>query len=347
MEDLERNRRGGAPRRGSSGRRTNLALAVLLPLVVLTGGLSFAVGVDTQVDPAAVHGVLALAVALLTPWKSAIVRRGLRRRRPSRYISAALGTLVAVALGSGLVQAAGWTDRVGPLTLMQIHVGAGIGALVMAWLHYRSHPVRLRRVDFDRRSFLRSAGLAGLTTVVWAGWESVLRAAGWPGGERRFTGSHERGSHDPGRMPVTSWFNDRTPRIAGSEWRLTTGGEERGLSDLGVMPRERVTAILDCTGGWFSEQEWEGVRLDRLIEPGEARSVVVRSATGYQRRFPATDLSRLWLATRLGGAPLSPGHGYPARLVAPGRRGFWWVKWVVEMETSQRPSWLQLPFPPT
>ncbi len=347
MEDLKRNRSGSTPKRRSSGRRTNLALAVLLPLVVLTGALSFAVGVDTQIDPAAVHAVLALAVALLTPWKSAIVRRGLRRRRPSRYISAALGTLVAVALSSGIVQAAGWTDRVGPLTLMQIHVGAGIGAVVMVWLHYRSHPVRFRGMDFDRRSFLRSAGLAGLAALVWRAWESTVRAAGWPGAERRFTGSHERGSHDPRRMPVTSWFNDRTPRIPGSVWRLRAGGEALGLSDLDLLPLERVTAILDCTGGWYSEQEWEGIRLDRLVEPGEARSVVVRSETGYQRRFPVADLSRLWLAIRLGGAPLSPGHGFPARLVAPGRRGFWWVKWVVEMETSHRPSWLQLPFPPT
>ena len=347
MEDLERNRSGGNPRRRSSGRRTNLALAVLLPLVVFTGALSFAVGVDTQIDPAAVHAVLALAVALLTPWKSAIVRRGLRRRRPSRYISAALGTLVAVALLSGLVQAAGWTDRVGPLTLMQVHVGAGVGAVVMVWLHYRSHPVRFRRIDFDRRAFLRLTGLAGLAAVVWGAWESTVRATGWPGAERRFTGSHERGSHDPRRMPVTSWFNDRTPRIQAADWRLRADGKELGLSDLDLASPEPVTAILDCTGGWYSEQVWEGVRLDRLIEPGEARSVVVRSQTGYQRRFPVADLSRLWLATRLGGAPLSAGHGFPARLVAPGRRGFWWVKWVVELETSQRPSWLQLPFPPT
>ena len=347
MEDLEHSRSDRNPPRRSSGRRTNLALAVLLPLVVFTGALSFAVGVDLQVDPAAVHAVLALAVALLTPWKSAIVRRGLLRRRPSRFISLALGTLVAVALSSGLVQAAGWTDRVGPLTLMQIHVGAGIGAVLLVWLHYRSHPVRFRRIDFDRRAFLRSAGLAGLAAVVWGAWESAVRAAGWPGSVRRFTGSHERGSHDPRRMPVTSWFNDSTPRIPASEWRLRADGEELGLSDLDLLPRQRVTAILDCTGGWYSEQEWEGVRLDRLMEAGEARSVVVRSQTGYQRRFPVSDLSRLWIATHLGGAPLSPGHGFPARLVAPGRRGFWWVKWVVEMETSQRPSWLQLPFPPT
>ncbi|TMD59944.1 MAG: sulfite oxidase, partial [Chloroflexi bacterium] len=39
------------------------------------------------------------------------------------------------------------------------------------------------------------------------------------------------------------------------------------------------------------------------------------------------------LATHLGGETLSPAHGYPVRLVAPGRRGFQWVKWVSRIET--------------
>lgn len=331
----------------SSGRRTNLALAVLLPLAALTGGLSFAIGVDWLVDPTTIHAVVALGVALLTPWKSAIVRRGMARRRPTRWISVALGGLVIITLASGLLHATGLTYRIGPLTVMQVHVGAGLTALVLAWLHYRSHPVRPRRVDLDRRALLRSAGLAGLAAMVWAGWESTVRAAGLPGAERRFTGSHERGSGNPARMPVTSWLDDRTPRIDGASWTLAMDERSVTLEELQAFPHDRFSAILDCTGGWYSEQEWEGVRLDRLVDPQGAASVVVRSATGYQRRFPTRDLSRVWLAHRLGGAPLSPGHGFPVRLVAPGRRGFWWVKWVVEIETSARPSWLQLPFPPT
>lgn len=332
---------------GSSGRRTNLALAVLLPLSALTGALSFAVGVDWRIDPVTIHAVVALAVALLTPWKSAIVSRGMARRRPTRWISVALGSLVAVTLGSGLLHATGLTDRIGPLTVMQVHVGGGVAAVVMVWLHYRSHPLRFRRVDLQKRALLRGAGLVGLAAVVWTGWEATIRAAGWPGGRRRFTGSHERGSGDPARMPVTSWLDDRTPRIDAGAWRLRVDEQRLDLQELDRMPRERFTAILDCTGGWYSEQEWEGVRLDNLLAAGEAASVVVRSSTGYQRRFPVSDLSRLWLVTRLGGRPLSPGHGFPARLAAPGRRGFWWVKWVAEIETSARPSWIQLPFPPT
>jgi DMSO/TMAO reductase YedYZ molybdopterin-dependent catalytic subunit len=32
-------------------------------------------------------------------------------------------------------------------------------------------------------------------------------------------------------------------------------------------------------------------------------------------------------------------------LVAPGYRGFEWVKWVVEIELSDEPEWLQPPLP--
>jgi DMSO/TMAO reductase YedYZ molybdopterin-dependent catalytic subunit len=51
------------------------------------------------------------------------------------------------------------------------------------------------------------------------------------------------------------------------------------------------------------------------------------------------------LALRMGGAPLSADHGFPARLVAPDRRGFWWVKWVVAIEPDPLPYWWQPPFP--
>ncbi len=77
------------------------------------------------------------------------------------------------------------------------------------------------------------------------------------------------------------------------------------------------------------------------------RSVVVNSQTGYARRFPARDTDSLWLVTHVGGRPLSAGHGFPARIVAPGRRGFWWVKWVTDIHTSDVPWWVQLPFPAT
>ena len=108
---------------------------------------------------------------------------------------------------------------------------------------------------------------------------------------------------------------------------------------------DTVTATLDCTGGFFSSQQWAGVRLDRLLRNLNGSSIRVVSRTGYDRRFPIEETQRLLLATRVGGRTLDGGHGYPARLVAPDRRGFWWVKWVVAIEVDDVPYWWQSPFP--
>ena len=120
------------------------------------------------------------------------------------------------------------------------------------------------------------------------------------------------------------------------------------LDELDHLADEEVVVTLDCTGGWYARQRWAGVRLDRLLAASgvsEGRSIEVRSVTGYRRRFPVRDASVLLLASRVGGRPLSSGHGFPARLVAPNRRGYWWVKWVNEIRVDQRPWWWQSPFP--
>jgi molybdopterin-dependent oxidoreductase-like protein protein len=331
---------------GVRPRRTNLVLGVLLLLALLTGLAANTVGVDWPLDLIAVHAAAGFAVLLVVPWKSAIVRRGLRRRRPTRWWSITLLVLVLITLLAGFAHATGLVEDVGPLTVMQVHVGAAVGALVLLVGHYASHPVRPRRTDLDRRAFLGGAALAAGAALAVTTWEGTLNLTGLPGGGRRFTGSVERGTGDPAAMPVVSWINDRTPRL--DSWRLHLPDRDLDLPALLALPHQDIRAVLDCTGGWYAEQTWSGVRLDHLItpEPG-MRSLLVRSATGYALHLPLSDVDNLWLATAAAGGPLSAGHGFPARLVAPGRRGFWWVKWVVAIEQSPRPWWLQSPFPLT
>ena len=108
-------------------------------------------------------------------------------------------------------------------------------------------------------------------------------------------------------------------------------------------------ATLDCTGGWYAVQRWSGVPVDVLLEEAgiseDARSLLFRSSTGYARRFPLEEAAGLLLATHVEDEPLSAGHGFPLRLVAPGYRGYEWVKWVSELEVSRDQAWLESPLP--
>jgi hypothetical protein len=333
------------------GRRTNLALFALLVGAVATGLLAYGIGASWGRVVVIAHGVLGIAIVVLAPWKSVIARRGLRRGRPGSWASVGFTILVGLAILFGVLHATGVAVEVGPVTSMQIHVGAAIASLPLAAWHVLVRRVPVRRTDVTRRNVLRAGTLLVVAGVAYVAVEGLVRLFSFPGADRRFTGSFERGSFRPREMPVTQWFNDSVPSIDAGSWRLTVVSEEGERSwryeELSGF-RDRVTATIDCTGGWYARQHWEGVWLSRLIgNPGEARSLQVRSVTGYPRRFPTRDLGRLLLATRVGGRPLDQSHGFPARIVAPGRRGFWWVKWVERVELSSAPWWAQWPFPVT
>lgn len=336
-----------------AGRRTNLALLVLLGLALATGALAFAVGTPGAARVVAVaHGAAGLALVLLVPWKSVIARRGLRR--PGSHVAGVLlGVLVVAAIVSGLVQALGDFRTYLGLTPMQVHVGAALVAIPLIAVHLRAHPPRVRRTDLSRRTALRALALSAGAGLTYAALAGAAVAARLPGRDRRATGSHEVGSGTPEEMPVTQWLTDSVPAVDRSGWRLelVAGGSLRRLS-VGELAagRDVVRATLDCTGGWYAEQEWRGVRLDRLLPTGalpagRQGSIEVVSTTGYRRRLPLSDAAHLLLATHAAGEELSPGHGAPVRLVAPGRRGFWWVKWVRRVEVLDEPWWWQPPFP--
>jgi DMSO/TMAO reductase YedYZ molybdopterin-dependent catalytic subunit len=338
-------------------RRTNLGLLVVLVAALATGGLAFAAGTGWGRPVLVGHGLAGLAVLVLAPWKSAIVRRGLARRSgPGRWASLAFGVLVLAAVAAGLGHATGALDGLGPLSAMQVHVGAALAAVpLLAWHTAARGGARARRTDLSRRALLRAGAVAAGAGLLLLVMEGVARLAALPGARRRFTGSLPVAAAlaDPARIPVTQWLDDRVQVLDPAAWRLrvTAGGATREwtyeeLDGVG----DRVEATLDCTGGWYARAAWEGARLERLLPPGArdgAGSLVVASATGYRRRLPLADAGTMLLATRLAGRPLAAGHGFPARLVAPGRRGFWWVKWVTSVELDPAPWWRQPPFPLT
>ena len=313
------------------GRLTNLALLCLLALAFVSGWVAFELSGQPARATLVIHAAAGVAIVLLVPWKSLVARRGLRRPRPLRWASLVLAIGVLISLVFGFVHSFGFPD-IGYLTAIDFHVGAAICVLPFAIWHVLARPSKPRRADFSRRNFLKGATLAGV---------SLLGVAALPAARRAPTGSYESANAVP-----TQWMFDSAPAVDTSRWRLVAGGREWSYDDLNQFD-DRITAVLDCTGGWYSKQEWSGVWLNRLLpaKVDGVSSVYVRSVTGYGRRFDIADASGMLLATRLDGAPLESGHGFPARLVVPGQHGFAWVKWVVSIETDSAPWWWQPPFP--
>jgi Oxidoreductase molybdopterin binding domain len=326
------------------GARTNVALLLLLAAAFLTGWLAFAYGTVPARWSLVVHATSGVAILMLLPWKSMIARRGLKRPRSGRWASVAFGVLVLASLAAGLAHSTGVWLWTGWLTAMDVHVGAALVAVPLAVWHVLARRVRVREADLSRRTFLRSGAVLLAAAGAYGSTELVVRAAGLRGRDRRFTGSYEAGSFDPAAMPVSSWMFDAIPGIDAERWTVRIGDRELTYAELLAFD-DRVTCTLDCTGGFYSTQEWSGVRLDRLLDGAAGASIRVVSHTGYDRRFPIEEARKLLLATRFGGQALDAGHGYPLRLVAPDRRGFWWVKWVVAVQVEQLPYWWQSPYP--
>ena len=119
--------------------------------------------------------------------------------------------------------------------------------------------------------------------------------------------------------------------------------------DIAKLPSGSITATLDCTGGWYANRSWRGVRVSDLLEMANlkegARSVTFGSVTGYYRRASLEESRNYLLATHVGDERISHGHGAPVRLVAPGRRGYEWVKWVNSVTVNDTSKWRQPPLP--
>lgn len=330
----------------------NIALLLLLLLQLVTGYLGLVNGDVGRAWLLWLHGMGAYAILLALFWKGSIIwdvlGRG-KRWTAARVSFLLLLALLLVVLALGLLWTFGGLQYVAGFSLVSLHIYLAIPLMLLLALHaWRMRWVLRVRRAVNRRAFLRIGSLTLLGAVAWWFLRHVQR-------ERRFTGSYEVGSFG-GWFPRVSWINDNPRPLNPETWRLALSGlglEQQPLQltygQLLEMSEEEVTATLDCTGGWYTTQQWRGVNLGALLEqaglqPG-ARSVTVRSITGYWRRFPLEQASTMVLASSVAGEPLNHGHGFPARLVVPGERGFNWVKWVTAVEVTAANALWQPPLP--
>ena len=300
------------------------------------------------------HRTVGLTLIVLLGFKLARVRYRLTNREQWRP-STALSVLTALAafgtIATGIIWVFGYTPEIPVFTFLSVHVGFGILLVVVMLVHMKTRFRLPRRVDFDRRrTTLQFSALLLFGAVTYWLQEAVNTVFGTPGSERRLTGSRRQAGSGNASFPVTSWVADDPEPVAVEEYQLAVRGAVDEGVDLAyneIDPDSETAALLDCTSGWYTEQAWRGVDvgslLDRVGPRAEATHVRFVSVTGYRWSLPIEEARGALLATHVGGERLSHGHGAPVRLVAPGRRGFQWVKWVdrVEVRTAGDPAqWL-------
>lgn len=162
-----------------------------------------------------------------------------------------------------------------------------------------------------------------------------------------------------------------TPVVDPRTWRLSLGGLVKtplslSLDDLSAMKQVSVEAVLQCAGngralfqprmpgvqwrrGAMGNAVWRGVRLsDLLARAGVSSEAAMLQLTGADR--PAVAATPQFIrglpiakglhrdtivALEMNGAPLTPLHGAPARLVVPGWVADGWMKWLTEINVQK------------
>ncbi len=151
----------------------------------------------------------------------------------------------------------------------------------------------------------------------------------------------------PGQILTQKWpvlHYGHIPSLNLERWTLeVTGAVERPQSftwkDLEALPTIETLCDIHCVTRWSRyDNTFRGISVRAILAQvglrPEAKFVMVHAAPDYTTNVPIEDVDRdgNLLATHHNGAPLTPEHGGPIRLVIP-HLYFWKsAKWITGLE---------------
>jgi DMSO/TMAO reductase YedYZ molybdopterin-dependent catalytic subunit len=138
------------------------------------------------------------------------------------------------------------------------------------------------------------------------------------------------------------------PRVDLRTWNLRVYGAvetplEVNWEEFRRLPRKQVTLDIHCVTRWSKlDTPWEGADIQALLAQvgptDRAHFVIAECEYGFTTSVPleilATD--QALIADTYDGKPLTPDHGYPARLIIPGRYFWKSAKWLRALKFVER-----------
>ena len=164
------------------------------------------------------------------------------------------------------------------------------------------------------------------------------------------------------RIPPGQYFTEKwpvlhygsVPSVDIATWNFRVWGEvEEPFSftwdEFKAMPRSTVHTDIHCVTRWSRlDADFEGVPIQHIMERAglrpSARFVLAHSEQGYTANMPleVLDDDDVLLCDVADGAPLTPDHGYPLRLLVP-KRYFWksakWIRGLQFLTQDQLGFW--------
>jgi hypothetical protein len=221
-------------------------------------------------------------------------------------------------------------------------VGAPVGGVtgrIFRWIDGSPAP----EPAVSRRGFLSVIGVSTATVVALTAGQSfaALDAANIFAPRVKGTG--------PAGLPV-----NRTAKAAqvldtavADDWALTVTNGSRTVAltraELLALPQTTVDLPISCVEGWSQMATWKGVRLRDLLDRVGADTSNGLKLTSLEKKGGyrvtqmgpeyAFDASTL-VALEVNGDTLDIDHGYPARMIAPGRPGVLQTKWLSSLEVQ-------------
>ncbi|WP_291038692.1 molybdopterin-dependent oxidoreductase [Herbiconiux sp.] len=215
----------------------------------------------------------------------------------------------------------------------------GVTGRVMHWIDRTPAP----EAGLSRRGFFAAVGLSTVAVVALTAGQSfaALKPLNLFGPRQKDIG--------PQGLPInrTAEAAKVTESAMAADWVLTVmaAGTVATFTraQLLALPQTQVDLPIACVEGWSQMATWKGVRMRDLLEaagaPSDKRLIVnsLEERGGYRTtemgaEYVGDDLTLV--ALELNGGTLDIQHGYPARVIAPGRPGVLQTKWLRSLEVA-------------